>query len=98
MRRAEPDDAGSVDLLVGRVVAFLDAVFAVRDRWSVGLGFGEASLRGLDLVPATAGLELARLSLSGVDLTSVGAMVTELRDLGRPFLDLSCRSPKGRPV
>ena len=95
LRRAEPDDAGTVDLLVGRVVAFLDAVFAVRDRWSVGLGFGEASLRGLDLVPATAGLELARLSLSGVDLSSVGAMVTELRDLGRPFLDLELPIAEG---
>ena len=95
LRRAEPDDAGTVDLLVDRVVAFLDAVFAVRDRWSVGLGFGEASLRGLDLVPATAGLELARLSLSGVDLSSVGAMVTELRDLGRPFLDLELPIAEG---
>ena len=95
LRSVNPDDAVAVDALVGRVVAFLDSVFAVRDRWSVGMAFGEASLRGLDLAPATAGLELARLALTGVDLTSVGAMVADVRELGRPFLDLELPIAEG---
>ena len=93
LRTADPADPSSVGLLTDRIVEFLQAVITVDEQWSIGMGFGEAAVIGLDLSACAAGLELARLALSGVELEGIRALALELVGLGRPFLDMELPVP-----
>ena len=86
LRTADPDDPDAVEALGRRVVSFLDAMLEMEQRWAIGMGVGEAALVGLDLAGGAAGLELARLALSGADLTAVAALAADLRALADPIL------------
>jgi len=88
IRTADPGDLELVDRLGRRVVTFLDAVLEVGDRWSAGMGYGQAALLGVDVTGSAAALELARLALDGADLQAVAGLVAEIRAGAAPLLDL----------
>jgi len=95
LRVADPTDAGSVERLGLRVVAFLDAVVDIRQRWSVGMGLGEGALLGLDLAGGAAGLELAARALGGADLSAVGGLAATVRAAAEPVLSAPLPDPGG---
>ncbi|NEA30681.1 hypothetical protein [Streptomyces sp. SID13031] len=88
LRSADPDDPVAVEVLGRRVVAFLDAVLDVEQRWTIGMGVGEAALVGLDLAGGLAGLELARLAMANANLETVGKMAADVRAMAAPVLEL----------
>ena len=93
IRSVDPDDPGGVELVVDRIVEFLESVIGVQQQWSLGMGMGEVALIGVDLAAGATGLELARAVLNGVDLVSVTGLVQELVGVGRPFLELTLPIP-----
>ncbi|WP_380168398.1 hypothetical protein [Jannaschia sp. R86511] len=93
VRAVDPDDAAAVDALSVRLGAFLEAVLEVGDRWSLGMGTGEAALLGLDLTGRATALELARLSLDGADLDAVATLATSVRAAAAPLLSTPLPQP-----
>ena len=90
---ADPNDGGAVDSLGAQVVTFLDAAAEMQRSWSVGMGFGEAALLGLDIAGGAAALEAARLALTSADLGRVTAMSTAIRGYADPLLQLPLPVP-----
>jgi hypothetical protein len=94
IRAADPEDPDAAAALGARVVALLDAVLDVEQRWTVGMGVGEAALIGLDLAGGAAGLELGRLAMAGADLTAVGRAAADVRRMAEPLLGLALPEPE----
>jgi hypothetical protein len=86
IRTMDPNDAVAVELFAGPVLDFLRTVHEVRDTWSRSLGFGEATLLGLDVGGCAIGLETARLALSERALVPVGELATSTRAAIDPML------------
>lgn len=93
LRAADPTDVVLAEELAARVSAFVSGVGLVGDVWSAGMGYGEAALPFLDVTGTAAGLELARLALTGADLAAVAQLAADVRRIGAPLLDLPLPDP-----
>jgi hypothetical protein len=93
IRSLDPDDPVAVEMYAAPVIEFLRTVHEVRDTWSQGLGFGEATLLGLDVVGCTAGLESAKLILSERALAPIRELAAQLRALVDPVLAATLPDP-----
>ncbi len=93
VRAADPTDAVAAEEIAARVTGFLSAAGALADQWATGMGYGEATLLGLDVAGNAAAMEFARLALSGVDLSSVASLTSDLRRAAAPLLDLPVPGP-----